>query len=76
MSAYPDFTPVVSSNISGVAFDTKDKSLYIKFKTGSIYKYSDVEFCEDLHDDLIDAASPGSFFHSSIRDVYPGSQIG
>ena len=55
--------PVESSTIENVGYT--DGVLEIEFKSGSVYQYFDVP--ERIHDELMRAASKGSFFNEIIR---------
>lgn len=63
-----EFTAVSSSNLQGVAYDAELQKLYIEFKGGSRYTYSDVP--EEIYDGLMASASKGSFFADNIKDAY------
>jgi len=57
---------VKSSNILASAYEKN--ILYVMFKNGGVYYYSDVE--ESIFSQLITAVSVGKFFHASIRSAY------
>lgn len=59
---------VSSSNISSVGYDMDKKLLRVEFKNGSVYDYFNVPQSE--HDNLINAASVGSYFNQNIRTAY------
>ena len=67
----PDLTPVKSSNIAGVAHD--GDALWVRFTNGSLYKYPTAG--RDLHDGLMAAGSPGSFFQDRVRHFHSGERI-
>jgi hypothetical protein len=69
------WTPVESSNLSRVAFVPADGTgvLYVEFGPGRIYRYAEVP--ADLHQELLDAESVGSFFSSMIRDEYDTTRL-
>lgn len=58
---------VVSSNLSAVAYDETDNTLYVEFKDGGVYAYDDAD--ESLFIGLLDASSPGSYFAKLIRSL-------
>lgn len=57
--------PVDSSNLEWVAYDEAEKHLYIKFLSGGVYRYFDVE--RDIFEKLLNADSKGRFFWAFIR---------
>ena len=59
------FNPLKSSNIEGAHYDPATRTLTVKFKSGSAYRYHD---CAQHHyDDLCKAESPGKYFSRTIR---------
>lgn len=60
----PDFHPVKSSNVQGVAHHKGD--LYVKFHGGAVWKYSGVP--AELHNRMLTSGSVGSFFSQHIRN--------
>lgn len=56
---------VSSSNIAAIGYDSTTMVLEVEFNNGSIYEYYDVP--EGIYLDFINAASVGSFLHSSIK---------
>ena len=59
---------VVSSAIGSVGYDELSEILEIEFCNGGVYQYCDVP--KGIYEELMDAASIGSFFHEHIRGVY------
>ena len=69
-----DMTPVASSNLAAVGYDSASQQLYIQFHSGGTYVYSGVT--DDLYQSLMAAASKGSFFHHHIKIAgFPCQQI-
>jgi hypothetical protein len=66
-----EMTPVESSNVAAVGY--RDKTLYVEFKTGTIYRYKDVP--EDVYTDMMQAESVGKFLHARIRNVYQYEKV-
>ena len=59
-----------SSSIKHVDYFADKNTMEIKFASGDVYHYPD---CHVSHyDNLKAAASPGKYFHSSIRNKLPG----
>lgn len=61
-------TPVSSSNLASVGYDRTSQTLEIEFKNRSIYEYYDVP--EDVYNELMQAASHGSYFNDCIRGAF------
>ncbi len=73
-------TPVIahwqalqSSNLQAMAYDHERSILMIRFKSGDVYQYQDVE--AEVADELARAPSPGAYFYSAIRDAYPFERV-
>lgn len=60
--------PVQSSNLKEVGYDAKTMTLEIEFNDGGVYQYFDVP--ENVHTELMSAASLGIFFGTQIRGVF------
>jgi hypothetical protein len=68
-------TPVQSSNIASIGYDTETLTLEVEFLSGGIYQYFGVP--QDVYDSFISASSKGTFFHHNIKNAgYPHSKIG
>lgn len=66
----PDFTPIYSSWIDGIAYDPDTQELHVKHsRDDSITTYQGVP--EDLYASIRKSPSIGSAIHSSVRDVFP-----
>lgn len=62
-------TPVISSNIASVGYDPTTMTLEVEFKNGSSpYQYFDVP--EPVYQEMMGAASVGTFFNQNIRNNY------
>jgi len=68
-----DRYPVKSSNIATIGYDRELHVLEIEFLNGKIYEYYDVP--ELVHQQLINAESPGGYFFSNIMNIYGGNKI-
>ena len=68
-----NFQAVQSSNLSDVVYDESTQVLTVTFTNGSVYTYDDVP--EDVHQELMEASSKGSYFHENIRMDYNYTQI-
>jgi len=61
-------TPVRSSNLKSVGYDSATSKLEIEFDHGSIYQYSAVP--ESVYNQLMKASSYGRYFNEYIKGVY------
>ena len=59
--------PVASEAMRSVGYDPRRQLLEIEFADGDVYQYLDVP--QELHIDLMQAASHGEFFARHIRDA-------
>lgn len=66
--------PVSSSTIASVGYDPDRHLLEIEFKKGGVYDYFGVPHA--LFDQLMAAASHGSFFHHHIRNQFQTERVG
>jgi hypothetical protein len=58
-------TPVSSSNLVSVGYDTLNSILEIEFNSGSIYQYYNVP--QSVYAGLMAASSHGSYFDANIK---------
>lgn len=65
--------PVSSSNLSSVGYDESNQVLEIEFNGGRVYQYFDVP--KRIHQELMNAASHGKYFHRNIKNNYSYGQI-
>lgn len=66
--AEPQWVPVASSNIDAVMYDEDSRTLSVRFRSGSVYSYADVD--PQVADELVKAESPGRFFNQNIKGAY------
>lgn len=66
-------TPVTSSNVASVGYDTTTLTLEVEFNNGRVYHYFDVP--ELLYQGLISASSVGQFLNHNIKGHYRYAQI-
>lgn len=64
--------PVRSSNLDAVAYDQTSSTLYVRFKTGATWAYSNVPMA--TYTTLIISPSVGRFFAAQIKGQFQGSQ--
>jgi len=64
---------VESSNINQVGYDSDSNTLIIKFHSGGLYCYFDVD--ENLYNNLLNADSVGKFFNQHVKNLYDYQRI-
>ncbi len=57
-----------STNLHSFDYDDAQRILHIRFHTGGHYSYQDVP--QEVAKGLKEAGSPGSYFHSHIKNRY------
>lgn len=67
-------TPVESSNLAEIGYDSDRKELAVKFKSGGTHHYVGVE--PDRHSGLMSAESHGKYFNQNIKGQYEQKKIG
>lgn len=68
-----EMVPVSSSNVESVGYDEENQILYVRFLSGSLYIYKNVNKPE--YEALLSAPSIGSYLHRNIKNVYPYERI-
>ena len=63
-----EMTPVKSSNVKSVGYDTESKKLRVEFSNGTMYEYTDV--APHVHAEMLSAESAGSYFAKNVRGKY------
>ena len=73
--AQPMMERVISSFIDQIGYDDTTEELFVRFKSGSTYKYDNI--AEDVYDEFMDAISKGFFFNMNIKNniLYPYEQV-
>lgn len=61
-------TPVSSSNISAIGYDTDSQVLEVEFTNGAVYSYSGVP--SDEYEGFMNADSKGKYLHANIKNRY------
>ena len=59
---------VSSSAIASIGYDAPTATLEIKFRSGELYRYFDVDPSDA--DDLLEAESPGTYLNEWIKPRY------
>lgn len=67
-------TPVASSNVASIGYDSSSETLEVEFIGGSVYQYYNIS--PDLYEKLMSAPSKGQFLNSYIKNGYPYSRVG
>lgn len=65
---------ISSSMLTRARYDEPEKKMVIQFKDGSMYEYADVD--EDEFQSMVNASSPGSYFHENIKGNYGDRRVG
>ena len=68
-----DRTPVISSNIQAIGYDSDSQTLEVEFNHGSVYQYIGVPQGE--HEGMMNADSKGKYLNANIKGRYPFVQI-
>jgi len=66
-------TPVSSTNINSIGYDSATQTLEISFHNGEVYQYSNVP--EAIYTELMSAESKGRYFHIHIKHNYTYRRI-
>ena len=64
---------VASSNIRAIGYDPHTQTLEIEFWSGGVYQYYGVP--GQIHNEIMQASSKGSFLHVYIKNSYPFSRV-
>jgi len=68
-----EMIPVASSNVESIGYDEQQQILYVRFLSGTTYKYLNVPLIE--FEQLKNAPSIGSYMHRNIKSFYPYERI-
>jgi hypothetical protein len=71
MAALPR-TPVRSTVIAAIGYDSETAELEVEFRSGDVYRYFAVP--PSVHKALLEAESPGAYFNKHVSDHYPTRQ--
>lgn len=58
-------SPVNSSNVLSVGYDTTTSTMEVEFRNGDIYQYYEV--AERIYQNLINAASVGKYLDQNVK---------
>jgi hypothetical protein len=77
-TSLPLMTPVVSSNIAALGYETESGCLFVTFNTAKTYRYENVP--EAVHTEILASNSKGRTFNRLVRDTpseqYPFRLVG
>jgi hypothetical protein len=62
-----------ASNIRSAGYDIRNRVLEIEFANGSINQYTGVS--EEIYRRLMNAPSPGSYFHDQIEESFTAKRV-
>lgn len=62
-------TPVTSSNIRAIGYDSDSQILEVEFNSGAVYRYSGVPQWEQ--EGVMNADSKGQYLNANIKGRYP-----
>lgn len=66
-------TPVISSNIRAIGYDSDSQTLEVEFNYGAVYLYSGVP--EGEHEGMMNADSKGQYLNGNIKGRYPFEKL-
>ena len=69
-----DWVPVESSVLVCSQLLSSRAALYLKFRSGAIYRY--VDFRQDQYSEFLAANSKGQYFNCHIRACFQCQQVG
>lgn len=64
---------VSAGNIRSVGYDARSRVLEVEFTNGGITQYSGVS--DEVHRRLVNAPSPGSYFHDNIEENFTARRV-
>ncbi len=65
--------PIVSRNLAEAGYSSALEALFVRFKTGALYRYDGVSLVQYL--DLTTAPSAGKFLNASIKPAHPADLL-
>jgi len=68
-----DRTPVSSSNVLSIGYDSEKMVLEIEFVSGLVYEYYDVPI--HIYENLLASDSIGGFLHHHVKGFFSYSQV-
>ena len=68
-----EWLPLESRALSSVAYVESERMLYLRFKSGEIYRY--FGFSPDQYQEFLAADSKGQYFAAHVRDQFPFERV-
>lgn len=68
-----DWLPLESSVFTSVAYVESERTLYLRFQSGEIYRYFD--FSSEQYREFLTADSKGQYFAAHVRDQFPFERV-
>lgn len=65
--------PVVSGNLKAVGYDPATQTMDVQFASTRVYRYSGVP--PEVHKEMVEAESVGSYFSRNVRNKFPGVDL-
>ena len=62
-----------ASNIRSAGYDARNRTLEVEFANGGIYQSSGGS--DEVHRRLMNAPSPGSYFHDNIEESFTAKRV-
>ncbi len=62
-----------ASNLRAAGYDARNRVLEIEFANGGVTQYSGVP--EEIYRRLMNAPSPGSYFHDQIEESFTAKRV-
>ena len=70
----PEMTPVSSSNVAELGYDSATQTVFVRFLDNRLYIYKNVP--EGEYHGLLNAPSIGSYLHRNYKNVYAYERLG
>lgn len=70
----PEMRSVDSSNVAAVGYDEEARVMRVRFHSGGVYNYYDVE--PEVYHTVLYSDSPGGSLHQNVKGRYDYRRIG
>ena len=70
---FVDWVAVVSSVFTSAAYNPDSRQLYLRFRSGKVYRY--FEFPPEQYDEFLAADSKGGYFAGHIRGQFRDEEV-
>lgn len=68
-----DWVAVVSSVFTAAAYDSDKRQLYLRFRSGKVYRY--LGFPSEQYDEFLAADSKGRYFAHRVRGQFRDEEV-